>query len=365
MEKISSVENTQRYVYIDFLKVIAIFLVITLHTGLWYPNFLANRSSSNIIQFFFRIIAEGVPVFVMINGFLLLPKGFEMEKHLKKMKKIFILIIFWASVMTLLKSFIAGIPVNIDLLIKNVLTTPNRNTGGLWFLQSLLALYFVFPILKKAYDSALDDNAFDYYKYIFVLTLFFTVGINLIKVLIDLLMLNNKNMTLIKDVMPFIYRFNPLANGYFILFFMIGGFIKKQFLFFEKNKWQFFFFGMISQLVPFYWGYRVSVTKNQLISTSYNYSTIFMPILLIALFCLSLIYDNKRIFPNVISSISKNVFGIFFVHGIIIDFLRHIYPFNENYFYIRLFFTCIVFIVSYLISVVLQHIPRIRWIVNL
>ena len=123
-DKFRSVDNTKRYVYIDFLKAIAIFLVITLHTGLWQPNFLVNRHSSNMIQFFFRIISEGVPVFVMINGFLLLPKDFDMGKHLKKMKKIFILIIFWASVMTLLKSFIAGIPVNIDLIIKNVLLAP-------------------------------------------------------------------------------------------------------------------------------------------------------------------------------------------------------------------------------------------------
>lgn len=77
--------NVKRYAYIDLIKTIAIIMVIILHSGLLKTDFIMLKSGRSMIQFAVRIISEGVPLFVMVNGFLILHKDkFELKKHLKK-----------------------------------------------------------------------------------------------------------------------------------------------------------------------------------------------------------------------------------------------------------------------------------------
>ena len=59
----------KRYIYIDYLKAIAIFMVLTLHTGLWHENFIVLKSNISFVEYIFRLISEGVPIFILVNGF--------------------------------------------------------------------------------------------------------------------------------------------------------------------------------------------------------------------------------------------------------------------------------------------------------
>ena len=358
----SSITDNNRLAYVDFLKSISIFLVITLHTGLWHINFINDRNTSAVLQYFCRIIAEGVPVFVMINGFLLFPKNFDMNKHIRKIKKIMILLVVWAVIMTLAKTYILGRPISLDWIMKNLITTSisNRYTGVLWFLQSLLALYFVYPFLKYIYDN--DKNK--YFEYLFLLVSFFTVGLNLFKMVIDWFLIN-KSLSFLKEILPFFNRFNPIANGSFLLFFMLGGLIKKNLAFIDKHRNAFLLIGLFGQFIPFYYGYSMSIKLNNLWGGSHIYSSIFMPLFITSLFCLALYYDVKQYCISIIRLISENTFGIYFLHTIIIVFIRAVYPFKAKYFINRLVFTFIVFMLSLLISICIQHIPKLKKLISL
>ncbi len=54
---------------IDIIKGVAILLVVSLHSGLWRTDFWPSNSFGRIIQYSFRLLAEGVPIFVMVHGF--------------------------------------------------------------------------------------------------------------------------------------------------------------------------------------------------------------------------------------------------------------------------------------------------------
>ena len=62
----------KRLLNIDILKTIAILMVISLHSFLWNTNL--DGSISHYIQYSLRLIMEGVPIFVFVNGFLVLGK---------------------------------------------------------------------------------------------------------------------------------------------------------------------------------------------------------------------------------------------------------------------------------------------------
>lgn len=136
-------ENTKvkRYENIDLLKTIAIFMVIVLHSGLLHINFMELKSVATYIEFAIRLIMEGVPIFIIVNGFLIMNKKFDFKKHLRKTLNIFVLLIIWSFVYVIISSLIFNNSIDIKNILKEVITTniASKYTGILWFLQSLIA----------------------------------------------------------------------------------------------------------------------------------------------------------------------------------------------------------------------------------
>lgn len=70
-----------RLQYIDLLKVLSIFAIISIHVFMVWQN--AEVKNINIYAFS-SIVRFGVPVFVMISGALLLNRDIEITSFLKK-----------------------------------------------------------------------------------------------------------------------------------------------------------------------------------------------------------------------------------------------------------------------------------------
>lgn len=94
----NSFPNNKRYFYIDVLKVVAIFMVLSLHIGMWNYDFISSPHVTTYVQYLLRINMEGVYLFVLINGFLLFGKAFSLKKHLKKTLKIFGILVIWGDI---------------------------------------------------------------------------------------------------------------------------------------------------------------------------------------------------------------------------------------------------------------------------
>lgn len=68
-------QTKKRYDYLDLLKFIAIIMVMCLHVQIWSDNFIEDKSVWKVFSYACRLISEGVPIFVAVNGFLLLKKA--------------------------------------------------------------------------------------------------------------------------------------------------------------------------------------------------------------------------------------------------------------------------------------------------
>ena len=207
----------KRYANIDLLKTIAIIMVIALHSQLFITDFIKDNKISTYIQYFIRILCEGVAIFILVNGFLLInKKQFDFKKHLLKTLKIFAILVIWSIILTISIQLIYKEPLKIIGIIKNIFITDinNKYTGVLWFLQNLIALYLIYPVLKIVHD-----NNKKVYNYFFIILLIFTMFTNLLSLMSNLI--NTKiKFEGIKIIITYISKFQILYNRNNLILYM-------------------------------------------------------------------------------------------------------------------------------------------------
>ena len=160
-------EQTKRMDNLDLMKALGILMVITIHVPLWKPEFMETDSVGRLVQYAFRIISEGVPIFVTINGLLLLKKkNMCLKAHVEKMLRLFLVLILWGGVLAVVGMHLDN---NVDTFtLKDVLRAVlniqvgAQYTGVLWFLQNLLAVYLVYPLLWYLFNEK-----YGFYEYLF------------------------------------------------------------------------------------------------------------------------------------------------------------------------------------------------------
>jgi len=348
--------NKVRYDNIDILKTISIIMVIILHCLNWEINFIENKNITTYSMFFLRIFSEGVPIFIFVNGFLIINKQFDEKKHLKKILNIFILIIVWSVINIISIKYIKCESIQIKEVIKNILTTNINNiyTGPLWFLQNLIMLYLIFPVLKAVHDS--NKRLYDYF---FILVTIFTVGIqfinNILSIIDGIFKVNLNNY-----ITTFVLTYNPINNGSFIFYFMLGGYIfeKKEIFEKKKNRIIAFILSIICIIISYVMAISISKITNVLVPDNFNYCSIFTAVFIIGLYAISYKYVNKNNFYNkIIMDIGKNTLGIYFVHKILIVLL---YDYSIKY-----IFPMIILLLSYIIVRIMKKIPIIKKLIEI
>lgn len=362
-------ENTKikRYENIDLLKTIAIFMVIVLHSGLLHINFIELKSVATYIEFAIRLIMEGVPIFIIVNGFLIMNKKFDFKKHLRKTLNIFVLLIIWSFVYVIISSLIFNNSIDIKNILKEVITTniSSKYTGILWFLQSLIALYLLFPVIKVLHDSNKKI-----YNFLFIIVTIFTIGINFLSLINNIIEFKT-GWSGITYLLSYISKFNIITNGYFVFYFMLGGYIFEnkenlKFKFNNKKSIIIVIAGLLAWILAITYGIGVSNLQNKMIGDSFNYSTVFLCITLLGLYCLTSNYQNTGNLVNkIIESVGKNSLGIYLIHVLVIRILRRFIQFPTYIFMQRLGFTVLVFIASYTIVLLIKKIPYVNKLISL
>lgn len=354
----------KRYANIDLLKTVAILMVIALHSQLFKLDFIQYNNISSYIQYFLRIICEGVAIFILVNGFLLInKKEFDLKRHLLKILKIFILLILWSIILTTVIKLIYQEPLKISEIIKNifVIDINNKYTGVLWFLQSLIALYLIYPVLKILHDK--DKNVYDY---LFIVVLIFTMGTNLLSIISELI--NTKiKCNAINLVISYMSNFQVLYNRNFLIFFMFGGYLFENKEKFEERKTRrkWIVIGLVSWIIAFAFAVIISKSQNKTYMQNFNYGSIFMPFILIGIFAATYNYKSKEKWYNkIIETISKNSLGIYLIHIIIVRIISSLYT-GQLSLPLRICKVIIVFIVSLMITLLIKKIPKVKKLVEL
>lgn len=350
-----------RYYNIDLIKVIALYFVILIHNFNSNVNFMLDGSIEVYLSYAIRLLIEAVPIFVFVNGFLLIGKKFELKKHIKKIIKIFSLIFIWSIIYILLFSLIDGHNINLKHIISNVLITniSSPYTGILWFLQNLICLYFIYPLLKLAYDK---DKSI--YNYIFIIVAFFSVGVNFINLILQLITNIFKMNNLTNWINIFLGNYNPLSNLYFIFYFMLGGYVHDNIDKIKKYKKILLISALIGSISIIIYGIWYSNLIGYFYSSNFNYNTIFLTIFIVGIYTATINYEGKNKYTSkVIEFCGKNSLGIYFIHIVVTRILAK-YIFFQSL-GLTLLYGILILIISSIFTYILTKIPYIKKIINI
>jgi surface polysaccharide O-acyltransferase-like enzyme len=154
---------------IDFIKFFAIFFICSIHT-LPFSTYQSGGLDGEVINFYINLFARfGVPYFFVVSGYLLaqklVPADYKWNYFKKYLLKIIKLFVSWSVfyflydvVMTILKSYLLGLNVKVELLnyLYSVFNISNLYYGlavgtsyHLWYLPALIWSILILYLFVK------------------------------------------------------------------------------------------------------------------------------------------------------------------------------------------------------------------------
>lgn len=131
----------ERIKYLDVLRVIAISMVVMLHTGAYYQT--TEMAATTVpLSLLIALSSCAVPLFFMISGALLLSTEYDLSvrRIVVKLIKLLIIWIIWSAVYALIDNPGAG--------IRTLAVRIFKGPFHFWFFEYLAAVYLLAPIMK-------------------------------------------------------------------------------------------------------------------------------------------------------------------------------------------------------------------------
>ena len=318
-----------RLFYADFLRAIAIACVILIHNSSDQVEQYGEIPMSNwwAAAFFNGISRFCIPLFVMLSGAFLLKPGKEVSmKELfgKRLAKLFIPLLIWSVIYVVYNYYTGQVQGDEEDTIKKF-SLPDTLYGfykgplmyHLWYLYMLIGIYLLYPFLNIFITGAGEK----YLRYFLIIWLVVNCGLGIIEKIND---------------SPVGIELNGFTGylGYFLL-----GYYLNTFSFSRKRL-------RLSYLLCIF-GFALSVLSPYLLQRLHveNVSEFtesdFTPDLILSVTGLFLLAKNSfhtinpnGIFGKMISAVSKESFGIYLVHVLVLDLLfteeRPYHDFLEN-----------------------------------
>lgn len=142
-----------RVTSLDAIKAWSIFLVLTIHV-IGTMTFFPRTWWSNL---FTILTVTCVPLFLMVNGALLLNKPFSKRKWLHRVTSLVALTLLWKILLIVFCTVFwnePSAPLSAKGIIEYILGggSPYGQLGYTWFLDMYIGLQLIFPILKWLFD---------------------------------------------------------------------------------------------------------------------------------------------------------------------------------------------------------------------
>lgn len=145
----------------------ATFMVILIHAAAPIAHAEGSDYNSSFWwagNFWNSLSRPGVPLFVMLSGYLLLGKDYPLPDFLKRrFSRVVIPAIFWMLIYCFYGYMANGSPDSIGAALKSLVTGPVHY--HLWFIYLIIGLYLVYPILRPWVRTASNQD----FLYFFVM----------------------------------------------------------------------------------------------------------------------------------------------------------------------------------------------------
>ncbi len=290
--------NTRLFGY-DLIKSIAIFLIVFYHVGgldygtihsfeFFFPNF------NKIISLF---SAAGVPLFLMVNGALMLPKHLSLKESLQKALQMFLLFLFGKAIL--------------QYLIADKLFSIEEEMVHFWFLGTLGIIYVISFFLNQV-------------KWFQLSVLFLLI------IYPFLSNLAYDFILFLRPEMDFqVWGHDGFYTLYALVYFYLGYYLKDS---------HFHFLPLFLMVVGglFLILFEVVVMSNHYNSlydgVNSSFPTIGALLLSSGLYCL--LKDtstSKQVLQNIITFIGSNTLGVYMLHVLFIFLLRKYLQYDSSY----------------------------------
>lgn len=339
----------ERVLYLDFLRCLAIFFVIVLHS---IATIIVNPAFYQCPSWYLCMIIDpfnrtGVPLFFMISGYLLLssPKTervWDFYKH--NIPKLAVPLTTWSLIYYFAEVIYTQKPIDIYDFLSRFFD--QGISFHMWFIYFLLGIYLLCPFLKHIVDYS---------------------SFKQLMVLLGIILFPTTIRPILNSVLPFdIYLFAPLMEGligYFLLGYLLG-----QMNFNKCTRVLVYLGGIIGYVVCLLG--NLSAASLQAISLPMDGGYMLNHYLLAAsifvffraLFEIHL--DRVTRFSNILAKLSDLVFGVYWIHVLILYIITCFLGRNISiitFITLRIGYTVPL---SFLISAVISAIPGIRYILK-
>ena len=335
----------------------AILVVITLHNGTWHTNFMDAGTVSTALQYCTRLFCEGVPVFVLINGFLIFDRPYDGKKHWKRTVNILVILLLWSVILEVALTLISGSPLTFTSVLTNVLETNinQKNTGVLWFLQKLFVLYLLFPVLKHLYDT--HEKLFNYVLLVLTISTYGVALVSMISGIFDVGVLKSLHFFLKQYALT-------MGPSNFVVYFMLGGYLKRHWDTLPKKKLM--IAGGVCAILAVAVGLGASFYTGATYTANFNYSQIFLLVTIVGAFvACSKIPFNNPVVNKVLTTVGDNTMGIYLLHQMVIRAMGAYLDLPTDTLWWRLLWSLVVLVTSLGITCLLRKIPKVSYLVKL
>ncbi len=343
-----------RIAWVDLLRVIAVFQVVLVHLS--YPIFYKGDlppSAWTAANFYDSLSRMGVPLFFMVSGALLLGKREPTGAFLwRRFVKVGIPALFW-SVFYLLWSVEAYrngsmTPPHIVLSILKTIYLGDVEIH-LWFLYVLAGIYLVTPLLRLLVSVA-SRRDLGYFLLLWLL------GTSLPELF--------KRLTGFSTALEI-----PMVSGY-LGYFLLGYWLAEVRLT-SRGRWL-TALGALAAVLATFWGTAWLSASSETID-AFFYSYFSLPTILAAI-CGFLLFKDLgerlgRRAAGWLRPLAASSFGVYLVHILVIDLLRHgllgvrLYSWMGNPLWFIPLTALAVFLLSFLVFSLLRALPVVRLIV--
>lgn len=342
----------KRIIYIDLLRLLAIFGVIVIHVN-GEGNWLIHEVNQLWLEKNFLgalVQSWPVPVFIAISGALLLDnKKFTFKTMITKyIPRILISLVIWHFIYYFYtyQSFALN---EFIICFKKLLI--GKTYSHLWYLYLLLGLYVITPILKKLVQNLSKSE----FTYLLILGFTITAVIPFI------------NNFLPQNVMQLVDPYKVLTFNIFILYYILGYYLNKHIFIKSPKKLLGISLFSLTSLVG------IALLNNYLTikrNTFTNYSGTSSIIAVIMVIFLFVLFKNIKVekHQKIIEKLSSLTFGVYLIHFIVEKELLKLMGGSFiiiNSYIGTILVSIAVLIISYIISYLISKIPILKKTIGL
>ena len=328
-----------RNINLDLLKVLACVGVVLLHTTM---GGFKDTGSWNLLTYLYYLGTYSIPLFFMVNGYLLLGKR-EITSHyiLQKVKWILITVSSWNIIVWLFKRDFTVNPIKkiVGSLIQK------GSFFQFWFFGALILIYLCLPILSKFLNSKR--------RYLYILAVLIVIGF-----IVEL-----ANIFFQRPLQTHVMQTFRLWTWFF--YYILGGYIA-QFnvdnLKYRFKNWMKIVSMLLVLISPIILFFLAKNTYHNLFA-EYFYDILFVKFTSLGIFLMVLTLSLNENGSKWIVSLSNQTMGVFVIHTYVMKIWEKLIAFSFTGAY--LWFAIFTLSISFIVIGILMRIPYLNRIVKL